>query len=82
MLDLIIHATMKMLQICESEVHMIHLTPCTEICIHVHSDDTPNTVIYIHSNEREVRGGGGRGRARLLFGLTSLGKLQNIPHYS
>lgn len=57
MLDLIIHATMKMLQICESEVHMIHLTPCTEICIHVHSDDTPNTVICIHSNEREVRRG-------------------------
>lgn len=30
MLDLIIHATMKMLQICESKVQMIHLTPCTE----------------------------------------------------
>lgn len=62
MLDPIIHATMKMLQICESEVHMIHLTPCTEICIHVHSD-TPYTEICIHSNDREVGvGGGGGGR--------------------
>lgn len=60
MLDLIIHATMKMLQICESKVQMIHLTPCTEICIHVHSDDTPNTVIYIHSNDREVGWGGAK----------------------
>lgn len=57
MLDLIIHATMKMLQICESKVQMIHLTPCTEICIHVHSD-TPYTEICTHSNDREVGGGG------------------------
>lgn len=56
MLDLIIHATMKMLQICESKVQMIHLTPCTEICIHVHSD-TPYTEICTHSNDREVGGG-------------------------
>lgn len=44
---------MKMLQICESKVQMIHLTPCTEICIHVHSD-TPYTEICTHSNDREV----------------------------
>lgn len=60
MLDLIIHATMKMLQICESKVQMIHLTPCTEICIHVHSD-TPYTDICIHSNDREVGWGWGGG---------------------
>lgn len=60
MLDLIIPATMKMLQICESKVQMIHLTPCTEICIHVHSD-TPYTEICIHSNDREVGWGWGGG---------------------
>lgn len=59
MLDLIIHATMKMLQICESKVQMIHLTSCTEICIHVHSD-TPYTELMIV----KWGGGGGGGGAK------------------
>lgn len=67
MLDLIIiHATMKMLQICESKVQMIHLTPCTEICIHVHSD-TPYTELCTHSNDREVGWGWGWAKHATLF---------------
>lgn len=54
---------------------MIYFIFCIEICIYVYFDDIFNIVIYIYFNEWEVRGGGGRGWVRLLFGLISLGKL-------